>query len=205
MPLVVYGSSGHGKVVCDVLRAAGLNVDGFVDDAASRAGATVLGLPVVGTGAWLEGKDARVALGVGDNGARAAVAARCASLGARLVTCVHPSAVVAPGVELGDGTIVMAQVAINPDARIGRGVIVNTSAVVEHDCFVGDFAHVSPRSVMGGGCVVGARAQLGIGATMLPLTSIGYGALVGAGAVVVRDVGAAVVVSGVPARAHRAR
>lgn len=203
MPLVVYGASGHGKVVCDVLRAAGLSVEGFVDDRAEVAGTTILGLPVFGGAAWLEGKAARVALGVGDNRARAKVASWCTSLGASLVTCVHPSATVAPTAVVGEGTIVMAQAAINPDAQIGRGVVINTTAVVEHDCVVGDFAHVSPRSVMGGGCRVGSLAQLGIGATMLPLTSIGDLALVGAGGVVVRDVPSGVVAFGVPARATR--
>jgi sugar O-acyltransferase (sialic acid O-acetyltransferase NeuD family) len=203
MPLVVYGSSGHGKVVCDVLLSAGLVVDGFLDDNADTHGTTVLGLPVLGGGAWLSGRSARVALGIGDNRARARVAAACESRGAELVTCVHPRAAVAKSAVLGPGTIVMALAAINPDARIGRGVIVNTASVVEHDCVVGDFAHVSPNSVMGGECRVGAFAQLGIGGTMLPRTSIGEGTLVGAGGVVVRDIPDNAVAHGVPARVTR--
>lgn len=198
--LVVFGASGHGKVVCDVLLSAGLGVAGFVDDDASRSGQRVLGLPVLGTSEWLAGKAARVALGVGVNGARAKVAERCLALGATLITCVHARAVVAPSAVLGEGTIVMAQAVINPDATIGRGVIVNTAAVVEHDGVVGDFAHVSPRSVMGGACAVGAFSQLGIGATMRPGSRIGERSLVGAGAVVIHDIGDGVVAMGIPAR-----
>lgn len=198
--LVVYGASGHGKVVCDVLLAAGLVVDGFVDDEPSRKGAVVLGLPVLGTGDFLAGKGAQVALGIGVNAARAKVAERCAALGATLVTCVHPRAMVSPSAELGEGTIVMALAAINPDARIGRGVIVNTGSIVEHDDVVGDFAHVSPNSVMGGNCELGALSQLGIGATMLPGTRVGERTIVGAGGVVVRDIPAGVIAVGVPAR-----
>ena len=200
--LVVYGSSGHGKVVCDVLRAAGHVVDGFVDDDPTRYGSRVLDLPVLGGGQALVGKGARVALGIGDNHARAKVAALIASFGGTLVTCVHPRAAVAPSATLGEGTIVMAMAVLNPDARVGRAVIVNTAAVVEHDCVVDDYAHVSPNSVMGGGCRVGAFAQLGIGATMLPGTTIADRAMVGAGGVVVRDVAAGAVVRGVPARAR---
>lgn len=198
--LIVYGSSGHGKVVCDVLQSAGHQVDGFLDDDPTRHGLLVLGLPVLGGGDALAGRGARVALGIGSNRARAAVASKVESMGGALFTCVHPRAVVSPSAELGAGTIVMALAVVNPCARIGRGVILNTASVVEHDCTVGDFAHVSPNSVMGGACTVGALAQLGIGGTMLPGTTIGEGALIGAGAVVVRDVAAGVVAKGVPAR-----
>jgi sugar O-acyltransferase (sialic acid O-acetyltransferase NeuD family) len=199
--VIVYGSGGHGKVVCDVLLAAGHVVTGFVDDDVKRHGALVLGLPVLGGGDYLAGKGATVALGIGGNRARAAVAAKIASLGGTLLTCAHPRAVVAASAALGEGTIVMALAVVNPDARIGRGVIVNTAAVVEHDCVLGDFVHVSPNSVMGGACTVSAFAQLGIGATMLPGTAIGEGSLVGAGSVVVRDIAAGAIARGVPARA----
>lgn len=198
--LFVYGSGGHGKVVCDVLIAGGHVVDGFVDDDTARHGALVLGLPVVGGSEHLAGRGTRVALGIGANRGRAIAAAKVAALGGTLVTCAHPRAVVARSAFLDEGSIVMALAVINPDARVGRGAIVNTAAIVEHDCIVGDFAHISPNSVMGGGCTVATFAQLGIGATMLPGTTVGEGALVGAGGAVVRDVAAGVIARGVPAR-----
>lgn len=206
--MFVYGASGHGKVVADILLARKEpDLVGFIDDRADFQGVNVLGLPVCGNGQWLreEAKKMRVAvaLGIGDNLARQRVAYKCLAWGAELATVVHPSAAVAVSARLGPGTVVMAQAAINPDARIGRGAIVNTGALVDHDVEIGDFAHVAPNATMGGASRLGALSQLGIGAVILQGVGIGAGSLVGAGAVVVRDIPDGVVAFGVPARIHR--
>lgn len=201
LPLVVFGAGGHGKVVADILLAAGLPVFGFVDDGRD-VGEKVLGLPVVGPAAWLRSTRARVALGVGDNRARANVAASCQAAGATLVTAIHPRAVVSSSARIEAGAVVMALAVVNPDATIERGAIVNTAAVVEHDCTVGAFAHVSPNAAMAGGCRIGAFAHLGIGAAMLPLTAVGDGTVVGGGALVARDLPPGVIARGIPARVY---
>ncbi len=204
-PVVVFGASGHGKVVCEILTASGVVVLGFVDDEPSRTGTTLLGLPVLGTSAWLEGKQAEVALGVGDNLARERVVERIIRAGGTLRTAIHPHASVSPSAIVGDGTAVMARAVINADASLGRAVIVNTAAVIEHDVVVGDFAHVSPNATMGGGARLGRSSQLGIGGTMLPRVCVGDMTIVGGGAVVPRDLPANVIAMGVPARVTRPR
>lgn len=199
LPLVVFGAGGHGKVVADILLASGLAVTGFLDDGRAPD-TTVLGLPVLGPAAWLASNRARVALGVGDNRARAAVAEACEAAGATLVTAIHPRAVVSPSARVDIGAVVMALAVVNPDAVVARGAIVNTAAVIEHDCVVGAFAHVSPNAAMAGNSRLGTFAHLGIGAAMLPGTSVGDGTIVGGGALVSRDLPGAVVARGVPAR-----
>jgi sugar O-acyltransferase (sialic acid O-acetyltransferase NeuD family) len=203
--VVVYGAGGHAKVVCDVLVCAGQTVLGFVDDDSRTHGTVVLGLPVFGPGAWLDPAKHAVALGIGSNAVRGAIFAACEARGLRVVSAVHPAAVVARSAQIGVGTIVMACAAINPDASVGRGVIVNTGAIVEHDVIVGDFAHLSPSSAMGGAARVGELAHLGIGAMVLPGVSVGADSIIGGGAVVVRDIPARVVAYGAPARVGRAR
>ncbi len=202
-PLIVFGAGGHGKVVADVLARAGQAVMGFVDDGVP-AGSSVLGLPVLGPTSWLRDHPACVALGLGNNVARARIAEYCDKAGLRLVTAIHPSAVIASSARVEAGAVVMALVVVNADAVIERGAILNTASVVEHDCHVGAFAHVSPRAVMAGGCRLGASAQLGVGASMLPGTSIGDDTIVGGGALVARAIPPSVIAIGVPARVRRA-
>jgi sugar O-acyltransferase (sialic acid O-acetyltransferase NeuD family) len=202
--VVVYGASGHGKVVADVARAAGLEVVGFVDDAPGRQGTGPWGIPVLSWSDCVARREVlgqpAVALGIGENASRERVHARVVADGFEVATPVHPGAVVSPTARIGTGTVVMALVAVNPDAEVGPGAILNTGCVVEHDCRVGAFAHLSPNAALGGGVQVGDRAHLGLGAVVLPMQVVGADARVGAGAVVTRAVEAGATVVGVPAR-----
>ena len=206
--ILVYGASGHGKVVVDILLELGVpGLLGFVDDGRDRHGRAVVGFPVLGDGEWLRAEAARasiaVALGIGDNRVRQRVAERCVALGAALVTAIHPRAVVSRFASIGDGAVVMAGAVVNPGAAVGRGVIVNTGAVIEHDVTLGDFSHVSPGAALGGAASVGALSHVGLGASVLPGVAIGARVVVGAGATVTRDLEDAVVAVGVPARVIR--
>lgn len=202
--IFVYGASGHGKVVADILRARGIEVAGFIDDNAPPGSLEVLGLAVLGNGNWLaeqaKSRPITVALGIGDNSARQKVAERCVACRITLLTAVHPFTAVAASARVGPGAVVMAGAVINPDAKIGTGVIVNTGAIVEHDCQVGDFAHLSPNGAMGGGALLGSLSWLGMGATIIHGVTVGSGTIIGAGAVVVRDIPDGVTALGVPAR-----
>ncbi len=202
--VLVFGASGHGKVVADIVLAAGNELLGFADDNLERQASGLWGLPVLGWDAaekcqWNGGRPA-VALGIGDNRARERVFERVLGSGFKLMAAVHPSAVVASRSRIGAGAVVMALATVNPDADVGDGAILNTGCVVEHDCRIGKFAHLSPNVALGGGVRVGDRVHLGLGAVVLPLVQIGADARVGAGGVVVRDVEGGSTVVGVPAR-----
>lgn len=206
--IAIYGAGGHGKVVLDALERAGRRVIGFVDDDHRRANGEYCGLPVAGTPDELEGvREAGSGVGfvvaIGDAGDRQRVSDKVEQLGYDLVSVIHPSAVVAPDVSIGAGSMVLAAAAVNPGVYIGRGVIINTGAVVDHDCSIADFAHVAPGARLAGNVRVGERTLISIGATVVPGKTIAQNALVAAGAVVVSDVGEGITVAGVPAKPLR--
>ncbi|HTP70200.1 MAG TPA: acetyltransferase [Dongiaceae bacterium] len=204
----VYGASGHGKVVADILLSAGKHqLAGFIDDNPAMKGATVLGLPVLGDGAWLE-RESRssrigVALGVGDNYLRQMLFSRCLNWNIEPLTLVHPTAAISQFATLELGAVVMAHATINPGARIARGAIVNTGAVIEHDVQVGEFAHVAPNAAMGGASSLGCFSMVAMGAVLIQCIKVGNGTTIGAGAVVVRNIPDGCVAFGVPARVVR--
>lgn len=204
----VYGASGHGKVVADILLTArNASLTGFVDDRIELKGAEVLGLRVWGDGLWLQEEikkgQVSVALGVGDNVVRQRLAGRCLAWGAELLTLIHPAATVSSSAQVGRGSVVMAKAVINPNARIGQGAIVNTGAIVEHDVLIGDFAHIAPNATMGGASSLGDLTLLALNAVVLQCVHVGSHSVVGAGAVVVHNIPDHVVAYGVPASIRR--
>ena len=199
----VYGASGHGKVVADILLARNIEVEGFIDDDPRRQSVELLGLRVLGDCNWLaeqaQNCSVSAALAIGDNFARCKLAHRCVAMKVELITAVHPSATIAASAILGHGVVVAAGCRVNPDAYIGDGTILNTGSVVEHDCRIGNFTHLSPSAAMGGGARLGDFSWLGMGSVVIHGVTVGSGCIVGAGAVVVKDVRDWVVAVGVPA------
>lgn len=162
MKIAIVGAGGLGRVVADLIERGELyDLAGFVDDGA-EVGATVRGLPVLGASDDLarlrsEGHIDAVAVAVGNNAARRALAEK-----ARVANCALPAlkdatAVVSPSARIGEGAIVAAGVIIGPDAEIGRLAIINTAALVEHDAVCEEACYVGPR------CLVDARAVVTAG------------------------------------------
>ena len=201
--VVIYGTGGHGKVIADILRANDIRIAGFLDDNPQKR-CDEYGLKILGGAKWLKEEAARqtivVALGIGDNFARRAVAGRCIAEGACLLTAVHPSATIAASAILSPGIVIMPHAVVNADAVIRQGAIINTGAIVEHDCTVGDFAHLSPRAAIGGNVQVGDLSWLGMGSIVIPNRKVGTGSIIGAGATVIHDIGDWTVAVGTPAR-----
>jgi len=205
----IYGAGGHAKVVAEILRLNDFEIVGFLDGVRrDRKGETFYGSIVLGGDEVLDDlrqSDVReVVLGFGNNRLRCKKAQRLAEMGFRLLSALHPNAVCAADVTIGEGTVVASGAVVGPSSRIGRNVIVNTQASLDHDCVVCDGAHVGPGAIVTGVVQVGECAWIGAGAVIADHKSIGADAIVGAGAVVVKDVSEAVVVTGVPARVSRA-
>jgi sugar O-acyltransferase (sialic acid O-acetyltransferase NeuD family) len=206
--LFVYGAGGHAKVVAEILRLNGNEVVGFIDNLDSRRkgeafyGSVLLGGDEALSELLSQGVRCCV-VGFGDNRKRLETAKRLSDIGFSFASAVHPNAVCAADVVIGDGTVIASGAVIGPSSSVGRHAIVNTQASIDHDCIVSDGAHLGPGVVVTGAVEVGECAWIGAGAVVADHKRIGENAIVGAGAVVVRDIPEAMVAVGVPARVVR--
>lgn len=206
---LLWGAGGHGKVVADVVRAAGGLVAGYVDGNPEKLGCVAEegGARVVATesalfealrAGRLPAEADALALALGDNDARLRALEALAHVA--VPALIHPSAQVSPSAQIGRGTLVMPRAVVNASARVGAAAIVNTGAIIEHDCVTEDGVHISPCATLCGGVRVGRGSWVAAGSVVVPGVTIGSGATVGAGAVVVRNVPAGSVVVGNPAK-----
>jgi sugar O-acyltransferase (sialic acid O-acetyltransferase NeuD family) len=196
--LILYGASGHGKVVADIAISRGEEVAFFLDD---NPAVTSLGDPkVVHTSTYQIQEQDSIVLSIGNNAIRKKLAQK---LKACFKTLMHPKAHLSKTATLGEGTVVMAGVLINPDARIGNHVILNTGCIIEHDNTIEDFAHISPGAHLAGNVTVKEGAHVGIGASVIQGITIGKWATIGAGTVIIHDVPDYAVVVGNPGRIIR--
>lgn len=207
--VMLIGAGGHGRVVLDIVRQAGVHRPvGFIDADPAKAGTQILGMPVLGPVNLmtrlrkLHNVTAAI-VAIGDNRTRMRYAQLVLEEGLELVSAIHPSAIVSPTASIGRNVVVGPGAVINTEARIGDSVIVNSSAVVEHECRIEAGVHLCPGSLLAGRVHLESGAFVGMGAKVLPCLRIGAFATVGAGAVVREDVPEGTTAVGVPARLLR--
>lgn len=182
--LAIIGASGHGKVVADIARKNGYSEIVFFDDNERIHQCGIY--PVIGKSSEVGTIDADIIIGIGNAGVRKQIQETVPE--EKMVTLIHPDAVIAEDVVIGAGTVVMAGTVINSGAKIGKGCIINTCASVDHDCEVGNYVHIAVGSHLCGTVFVGNGTWIGAGATVSNNISIYSDCMIGAGAVVTKNI-----------------
>lgn len=195
--MIVFGASGHGKVVVEILESLGLNCLKIWDDAPSTD--LMWQYEIVKPDYSELPEDNLMVIAIGDNRTRQKIAKRNENY-FKFLSAVHPNATISNRAAIGPGTVVMAGVIINSDAIIGEHCIINSAAIIEHDCNIGDFVHLSPNATLCGNVSVGEGTHVGAGTIIIPGVTIGKWCTIGAGAVILKDVPDNATVVGNPGR-----
>jgi sugar O-acyltransferase (sialic acid O-acetyltransferase NeuD family) len=203
--VIVWGAGGHGKVIVDALLASeSCTLVGILDDDKTKAGTSVLGVPVSYSPGSLQTFRQtldfdRVAIGIGDNYIRSEKFQQVRACGLEPMNVMHPSAHISRFVELGVGVTILAGAVVNPGTIIEDNVCVNTAASIDHDNYLETSCHIFPNATLTGSVRVGRFAYVGSGAVVAPNLVVNQYSQVGAGAVVLKDVPEGALVAGAPA------
>lgn len=194
-------------MICDLIECLGHEVSGVLTPEFA-VGSHWQALPVLGNDDFLDDPSAGdyvYALGVGlmPNRVRlrSALFAALMDKGLDVPTLVHPSAVVARSVRLGQGVQILAGVVVQAQSVIGDNVLINTRASIDHHCNLGAHGHIAPGAVLCGGVTTGEHVFIGAGATVIQGLDIGARSEVGAGATLLRSLPAET--RFIPGRTHQ--
>ena len=192
--MYIFGASGHGKVIADIIMAMGEKIDAVYDKDINKK--NMMGIAVRHT---YDGGEPLI-IAIGNNQTRRRIAEETA---AAYATAIHPSAIISPSARIGCGTAVMQGAIIQVESIIGKHCIINTGASIDHECMIGDYVHISPHATLCGNVVVGEGTWIGAGATIIQGIKIGRWSMIGAGAVVTNDIPDGVLAVGCPTRIVR--
>lgn len=213
--LFVIGSGGQGRetaqLVKDINRAKKeWNLRGYLDERKELLGKVFLGIPVIGGIEALSGflnSETHVVCAIGNPQLRkrAAETVKARFPEIPFASLIHPTAVVAEDLDLGEGSVVCAHTVMTTGVRLGRHVLVDYGATVGHDAVIGAYGTLLPGCRVSGRTRIGEEAMLGAGAIVIQELSVGRGTIVGAGSVVVKSLPENCIAYGVPARVVKAR
>lgn len=197
--VVIIGASGHGKVIADIIVNSDDKVLGFLDDADDVQGKKIIGFPVLGKIADFDKyRDCEFVIAIGNPYVREKISNE---LPVKWYTAIHPTAVISSlDVEIGEGTVIMANAVVNPSARIGKHCIINTGAIVEHDNILEDYVHISPNATLAGVVTIGKSTHIGACACTKQVINIASDCVIGAGSVIVKDITVSGTYVGVPVK-----
>ena len=212
LPIIIVGSSGHAKVIIDIIEKQGkYHILGLIDDF-KTVGVEVLGYKILGKETDIpqivaEKNVQSVFVAIGDSWVRYNFVERIkkANPNLQFATLIHPNTSIAKNVEIGQGTVLMSGAIVNTDTQIGDFAIINTKASADHDCKIGNFATLSPAATLGGNVTIGDFAVVSINAAVKHGVKIAEHTIVGGGAFVNKDIESYAVAVGVPAKIIKKR
>ena len=193
--IIILGMGGHAKSIVDVIERenkyeiAGYIVNNFLN-IYKYSKYPILGRDEDLNELYAQGiHKAVIGIGfLGKSSLRKILYSELKKIGYDLPVVCDPSAIVASGVTVGEGSFIGKGAILNTDSSIGRMCIVNTGAIVEHDCQVGDYSHISVGTVLCGEVSVGKESFIGANATVIQGRKVADRCIVGAGEVIRKNI-----------------
>lgn len=206
IPLIVFGASGHARVILDMAERTGrFQILGLLDSF-KPAGERLLDHPVLGNESLLPALAAthpglQLHIAIGDNSARERITrqlmADCPNIS--LATIIDPSAIVSRAAIIGPGSCVMPGAVINAGATTGMACIINSRAVLEHDARMEDFSSLGPGAVAAGAATIGRSAAVLAGGVVKHGVTLGDHSFARTGAIIISNTDPCCVLEGNPA------
>ena len=118
----------------------------------------------------------------------------------KLISLIHPTAVIASSVNIEVGCLICSHVTIQPGASIGIYTSIRAGANIGHDAMIDGFCYVGPNATMTGKSILKEGAHLGPNAVISDGIILESYAIAGAGAAILQNTDPHAIYIGNPAR-----
>ena len=203
--IVIYGASGHAKMIVDsITKNNTYNFIGFIDSY-KPINQDVYGHKVIGNLDMLSGLIKKfniesIVIGIGDNEIRLNAYKNIITVAPNIEfpAIVHPSAILANDIKIPQGTVLMPGAIVNADAKVGKFCLINTKASLGHDSVMSDFSSLASGVTISGNVNIGFCSAICLSASIAQNINIGNYTTVGAASLVLKPIGDHKLAFGVP-------
>jgi len=204
--IVIVGAGGFGREQYnrfkDFFPQNKYKIKGFLDDNASILDNYSLEIGIIGNldNYEVQNQD-RFIFAIGNIETKKRLVEKLKNKGAKFLTFIHQTAIVANTARIGEGSIVCPFCLVSNNAQLDDFVLMNAYSSCGHDTKVGKYCILSPYATLNGFVVLEDEVFLGTHATVTAYKKVGYQSKVSANSVVMRDVPPNRIVFGVPGKA----
>ena len=112
----------------------------------------------------------------------------------KLLTIVHPSAIISKSAKLSKGVVIFSGVRINHNSIVEKGSMINFNVDIGHDVKIGSNSTILTNSLILGNVIIGSCVLLGAGSKIFNNIKIGKNSKIAFGTNITRDVKANTIV-----------
>ena len=204
--IIIIGAGGFGREVYlwakDSFSKDQYRIKGFLDDNPRILDNYDMDVGIIGNLNSYEIKNQdRFLFAIGDIDVKKRLIIKMKKRGAKFLTLVHPTAIMANTTKIGEGVIICPFCLVSDNVLLEDFVMMNVYSSCGHDAKVGRYSILSPYATLNGFVILEDEVFLGTHTTVIPYKRVGYKSKISANSVVMRDVATNKIVFGVPGKA----
>ena len=204
--IIIVGAGGFGREVYlwakDSFSQDQYKIKGFLDDNPRILDNYDMNVGIIGNLNSHEIKNQdRFIFAIGDIDIKKRLIIKMKKRGAKFLTLIHPTAIMANTTKIGEGVIICPFCLVSDNVLLEDFVMLNIYSSCGHDAKVGSYCILSPYATLNGFVILEDEVFLGTHTTVTPYKRVGYKSKISANSVVMRDVPPNKIVFGVPGKA----
>ena len=203
--VIIIGAGGFGREVYNWIKeispSNSYKIKGFLDDNPHQFDGYTLDAGIISNiDDYKICKNDRFIMAIGNIDDKKKVVGALRDKGAEFISMIHPTAVIAQNVEIGQGVVICPFVTISDSATIGDFVMMHIYSSCGHDSEIGGYSILSPYSTVNGFSRLEDEVFMGTHSTVTASRKVGFRAKISANSVAMGDVPKYGFVYGVPGK-----